>query len=86
MKRGEPRLTERMQARIQEILVADGIADTQALAEAQSLCEGLGYYQRVTGSTGIHFSRGYEAIEVRGDRGDLIESIPFEPKRIEEFF
>lgn len=55
MERGEPQVTDQIGARIQEILVADGLADTKALAESQSLCEGLGYYQRVTGRTGLHF-------------------------------
>lgn len=86
MEDGEPQVTEQMGARIQEILVADGLADAEALAEAQSLCERLGCYQRVTGSTGLHFSRGYKAIEVRGEKGDLIERIPFAHGQIEEFF
>ncbi len=74
----DERITHRMRDRIQEILVADGVGDAQALTEANSLCDGLGYYHRVTTSTGLKLNRAYDGVEVRGPGGDLIESIPFD--------
>jgi len=70
-------ISDRMRDRIQEILVADGVADSRALGEANSLVDGLGYYHRVTTSTGMKINRAYSALEVRGPGGDLIEEIPF---------
>lgn len=78
------RVTDRMRDRIQEILVADGVEDQRALAEANSLCDGLGYYQRVRTSTGMNLVRGYDGVEVWGEAGDLLERIPFD--RLEEFY
>jgi hypothetical protein len=74
----DDRITHRMRDRIQEILVADGMGDVQALDEANSLMDGLGYYHRVTTSTGLKLNRGYGGVEVRGPSGDLIESIAFD--------
>ncbi|HYG60425.1 MAG TPA: hypothetical protein VD902_20330 [Symbiobacteriaceae bacterium] len=79
-----PHMTHRIRDRIQEILVADGVVDSRALEEANSLVDGLGYYYRVTSSTGLHFQRAYDGIEVRGPAGDAIETIQFD--RYEEFF
>jgi hypothetical protein len=80
----DDRVTHKMRNRIQEILVADGIPGVKALGEANSLCDGLGYYHRVTTSTGLKLNRAYDGVEVRGPGGDLIETIPFD--RMEEFF
>lgn len=74
----DTRISHRMRDRIQEILVADGVADTPALVEANSLTDGLGYCHRVTTSTGLKINRAYSGLEVRGADGDLIEEIPFE--------
>ena len=74
----DTQISDRMRDRIQEILVADGLADTQALVEANSLVDGLGYYHRVTASTGLKINRAYGALEVRGPEGDLLAEIPFE--------
>lgn len=78
------RITHRMRDRVQEILVADGVADVAAYTEANSLCDGLGYYHRVTASTGLKLNRAYDGLEVRGPGGDLIETIPFD--RAEPFY
>lgn len=80
----DDRVTHKMRDRIQEILAADGIPGVKALEEANSLCDGLGYYHRVTSSTGLKLNRAYDGVEVRGPGGDLIETIPFD--RTEEFF
>ncbi|HWI65371.1 MAG TPA: hypothetical protein VNT75_26360 [Symbiobacteriaceae bacterium] len=74
----EPAITHRMRDRIQEILVADGVGDTQALTEANSLVDGLGYYHRVTTSTGLKINRSFGSLEVRGPTGDLVEEIRFD--------
>lgn len=81
----EAPISTRMRDRIQEILVADGVADVTALTEANSLVDGLGYYHRVTTTTGLKINRGYSALEVRGPGGDLIEEIPFDRAPDEEF-
>jgi hypothetical protein len=80
----DDRITHRIRGRIQEVLVADGVPDHQALNEANSLCDGLGYYHRVTASTGLKLNRAYGGIEVRGPGDDLVETIPFDQH--EEFF
>lgn len=82
----EERITHAMRDRIQEILVADGVADANALVEANSLVDGLGYYHRVTTSTGLKINRAYATLEVRGPNGDLIEEIPFERSDSEECY
>lgn len=79
----DTRISERIRNRIQEILVADGVDDRLALTEANSLCDGLGYYHRVRTSTGMSLTRGYAGVEVWGTAGDLMESIPF--GRLQEF-
>lgn len=80
----EAKVTDRMRNRIQEILVADGVGDRHALMEANSLCDGLGYYHRVTASTGMKLRMGYDGVEVFGLAGDLLETIPFD--RVEGVF
>lgn len=80
----EPKITERMRNRIQEILVADGVPDPHAMMEANSLCDGLGYYHRVTASTGMKLHLGYDGVEVFGLAGDLLETVPFD--RVEGVF
>lgn len=77
-------INHRMRNRVQEILVADGVSDGPALDEANSICDGLGYMNRVMSSTGMRFRRGYDGIEVFARAGDLLETIPFD--RIDEFF
>jgi hypothetical protein len=81
----EAPISNRMRDRIQEILVNDGVADVTALTEANSLVDGLGYYHRVTTTTGLKINRGYSALEVRGPAGDLIEEIPFDGAPGEEY-
>lgn len=81
----EAPISNRMRDRIQEILVADGVADATALTEANSLVDGLGYYHRVTTTTGLKINRGYSTLEVRGPGGDLIEEIPFDGANDQDF-
>ncbi|MDF2630129.1 MAG: hypothetical protein K0R39_3960 [Symbiobacteriaceae bacterium] len=81
-----PSISNRMRNRIQEILVADGVADVTALTEANSLVDGLGYYHRVTTTTGLKINRAYSALEVRGPEGDLIEEIPFDREDDDAFY
>jgi hypothetical protein len=62
--------------RIQEVLVADGAADAEALVEANRLCDDLRHSDRVQSKRGLFFERVREAIAIRGNGGDLIETIP----------
>lgn len=80
----DERITHRIRDRIQEILVADGVADVPALTEANSLCDGLGYYHQVRSSTGLRMARAYDGVEIWGPDGTLVEQIPFE--RTEDYF
>lgn len=72
------RITHEMRDRIQDLLVAGGVRQAAALDEANSLCDGLGYYHRVTASTGLRFQQAYHGIEVVGGSGDVIELIPYQ--------
>jgi hypothetical protein len=78
MSEVDVRITDSMRNRIQEILVSDGVEDAKALTEANSICDGLGYYHRVTASTGLHFRTAYGGVEVLGNAGDLIETIGYD--------
>ncbi len=74
----DARITHRMRDRMKEILVAGGQDERKALDEANSLSDGLGYYHRVTASTGLHFRQAFDGIEVVGGGGDVIELIAYD--------
>lgn len=79
----DTKITDEMRNRLQELLVADGVEDWRALSEANSLADGLGYYDRVATSTGLKIRKGYAGLEVIGPQGDQIEVIPF--RRMPDF-
>jgi hypothetical protein len=82
----DTQISDGMRNRIQELLVADGVEDWRALSEANSLVDGLGYYDRVATSTGLKIRKGYDGLEVIGPHGDLLERIPFTRAKTEEFY
>lgn len=78
----DARITHRMRDRIKALLMAGGYGEAQAHDEANSLCDGLGYYERVKASNGLRLQRAYDGLEVLDAQGKVVETIPFD--RIED--